>query len=846
MADTSLRDDFNSTYMNRNNNQWGVDLPAQLQLSKHIESLKAAYSELNKLNLSNEEKISALKRIDAEREKNFSKLNFRERQQLLKQQEENRKREEKHLQTLRETYESIKETNKDKALDLQKQIEDIEQALKDSKKKTVSDLKKERKNIDKNSPEYQQLTQQIKDLGKQNTKDTAEKTGESIADHFTQKLGVKRYNEDNEKISKSEQLLQAVTAGIANLAKLADEWFKKAEQAYTTYNSKITARLEGSGKTYSDLNKTIRQNLSMSTIAKQTDVLENLAKLVDSGIAYNLEQRSFLATVKDDVAKTFDAFNSNLSQMIRLQREDSSLARLGLESSLQTFFNENFLDTAYLSDLRNAVSGALIDVESTMVNEEAAQFEYIVQKWLGSLYSVGASSNLINQIASGLNMLGTGNVQGLSGSPTQTLFAMAANRSGQSYSQLLTGGLNADNTNKLLRSMVEYLSEIADSTKDNKVVAGAYNTIFNMSQADMRALRNITNNIESISENSISYNQMQSRAATSITNLGSRYTLPKKIENALENLKFGAAANIIEDPFLYSTLLATNAIESLTGGIEINLRTPLVGTSFKITDVIKDAMFGISFLSEALNGIGNFKENKAGIGSAFLSTNPGQMRGTGYNLEETSGLSQSYNAGGSTNDIQNQNLSAATKKQDEIKNAVGEDLGGEITVEDIFNGLFFDKSNQGQLTTLSESNAELLRIISSSYSEESKAQRVIISGFNFDTNGAFEMPVKLGPVGSEQIKGGFNSATDSIKGGEEGTLYALLSIILEALAENGALNVNLASSSLPLTDLVTGRGTPESTGSTRTLPPGNGATSPIGASSGGIMRDSSRNTMVAI
>ena len=45
-----------------------------------------------------------------------------------------------------------------------------------------------------------------------------------------------------------------------------------------------------------------------STIIKSTVVLEKLTEAVNLGIAYNLEQRSFLAGISDKIATTFNAF----------------------------------------------------------------------------------------------------------------------------------------------------------------------------------------------------------------------------------------------------------------------------------------------------------------------------------------------------------------------------------------------------------------------------------------------------------------------------------------------------------------------------------------------------------
>ena len=423
---------------------------------------------------------------------------------------------------------------------------------------------------------------------------------------------------------------------------------------------------------------------------------------------------------------------------------------------------------------------------------------------------MGASNNLVSQIASGLNMLGTGNVQGLSGSSMQTLFAMAANRSGLSYADLLTGGLTSENTNELLKSMVEYLSEISDSTKENRVISGAYGNIFNMTQADLRAIRNVSSDISNIYSNTMNYNQFNNQSVSGLSNLASRLPLQQKAKNLIENLKFGAAENIINNPALYYTLLATNFIEDMTGGINIEAAPFGIGISGTATGLVKSGLFGISFLSEVLGNLDKLS-NPGVIGAEFLGTNAGEMRGSGFNLMERSGTSQSYTAGGSTSDINQQNFKEASKQAKEAKEGI--DLGEEtVSIDDIFNSLVNSKNETGQLTSVASSNTALLELLNTSFVSGTNAQRVVITGFNIDSNQSLiELPVRLGQVGNAQFNAIAANSASLIKGSDEATLYSLLSLIFQTLAENGALNVNLLSSSLPLTDLVTGKGTPETT-----------------------------------
>ena len=213
------------------------------------------------------------------------------------------------------------------------------------------------------------------------------------------------------------------------------------------HRTKIMARLQGVGGDeydYASLMNTVSRNLAVSPYITQKAFMEKLDNAVDRGIAYNVEQRAFLSTIAEEIATTFDAFDSNLLRLIKLQQSDSTAARLGMEAELTKTLNKVFQDSSYLTDeVYKGVRGALIDSESLMGRGEATEFEYVVQKWLGALYSLGASNDLISQIAQGLNYIGTGNVQALaSNSPLQTLFAMSASRAtGVDYADLLVGGL---------------------------------------------------------------------------------------------------------------------------------------------------------------------------------------------------------------------------------------------------------------------------------------------------------------------------------------------------------------------------------------------------------------------
>ena len=224
----------------------------------------------------------------------------------------------------------------------------------------------------------------------------------------------------------------------------------------------------------------LKNNLAVSPFVSLEKTLDNLAKLTEAGIAYNLEERAFLSTISDKIATTFDVFDSNLMRLIRLQQADTTAARLGMEAALTRFLNTMFADTSYLNNAYDNVSQAIIDANATMSREDSAEFEYVLQKWLGSLYSLGFSDTAVTKIAEGINYLATGNVQALAGNtPMQTLLAMSASRAGMDYANMLLYSPSPKELNDLLKSMVEYLREIAQNS-DNQVVKSAYGELFNI------------------------------------------------------------------------------------------------------------------------------------------------------------------------------------------------------------------------------------------------------------------------------------------------------------------------------------------------------------------------------
>ena len=270
------------------------------------------------------------------------------------------------------------------------------------------------------------------------------------------------------------------------------------------------------------LSDTITGSVGVSPYIKQSDIVNKVKELVNSGIAFDVEQRAFLATISEKIATTFDANDSTLRRLIRLQQQDSTAARLGMESAMNAFLNNMYENTEYLGSLSSSVRGQLEEAQALMSTKQAVELEFQVQKWLGSMYSVGVSDSAVSKLATAIGQLASGDISGITSGGANNLLIMAANEAGISLDGILKNGLDASQTNILLQAMVNYLANIYNETKGSKVLQQQFANIYNLSASDLKAVTNLANDnnqtIKTIANNNLTfstaYTQLQNMANT--------------------------------------------------------------------------------------------------------------------------------------------------------------------------------------------------------------------------------------------------------------------------------------------------------------------------------------------
>lgn len=350
---------------------------------------------------------------------------------------------------------------------------------------------------------------------------------------------------------------------------------------YIGAQQSMTAHLQGSNTSLTSVLNTLQSTLSTSSVIKQEKVFDNLGSLIKSGIVYNVEQRAFLQTIKQDIDAVFDATNGSLTRLIRIQQQDLSANRLAIEYSLQKFLNQNYQTSEYIKTAFNVVSDSLMSAQVALQNStEAIRLESAVQTQLGSMFSGGISEGTVKGLADAINALGTGDVSNI-GSGMSNLLIMAAARAGMDYGQLLNQGVTGQQATTLLNSVVNYLAEM--NANSSNVVKSQMGKLFGVDITDIIAAGNV--------------GQIQGSVGSNINDLFGDYggfiTAGTKLQNQIANLKWTFGTNIATNPIQLATYEVTKLIsESGIGDI-----------LFKTGEAIKSSGGGI--LGSVLSTIGN-------------------------------------------------------------------------------------------------------------------------------------------------------------------------------------------------------------------------------------------------
>ena len=263
---------------------------------------------------------------------------------------------------------------------------------KDEKDKIAAKLKAEEDAIDKRFEKEQKIADKIHKQAQKNiaAENAAKATSELKSGLFGKGKSLRERGQAlRDAFHQNEDGSKNTLAGLATLANALSDLTKQLDSTIENIAGKkgaIDTRLQGwggkkrMGSYWDAISNDIIGIAGVSPLVKQSAIVANVETMVDAGIAYNVEQRAFLQTIKDKIATTFDANNGTLLRLVRIQQQDSTAARLGMESTMNSFLNNMYENTEYLKGVATSVKSSLEEAMSLMSATEAVDFEYQVQK----------------------------------------------------------------------------------------------------------------------------------------------------------------------------------------------------------------------------------------------------------------------------------------------------------------------------------------------------------------------------------------------------------------------------------------------------------------------------------
>lgn len=436
----------------------------------------------------------------------------------------------------------------------------------------------------------------------------------AILSNFAQKLDSKIENIGSVK-SIVDTALQGSNMGTGGLFKIGSSYWDRINSNYTKYAG-ITPYL------------------------KRSDLQSNLVSMVQEGIAFNVDERAFLSTIKDKIAATFEASNGTLLRLVRIQQQDTTAARLGMESSLTAFLNSMYETSEYMKSTAAAVKGSLEEAMSLMEAKTAVGLEHTVQKWMGSMYSVGMSDNAVQSIAKALGEVAAGQINSLTGEGAGNLVVMAANQAGISIADLLNRGMTDEDANNLLASAVEYLADLYNDNKDSKVVQQQIAQVFGVAASDLKAAVNLAKDnktIDAIFKTVTTYDSNLERLYDMAGSIGKRMSQGEVLTNMWENFQYTMASGISNNPMMYALYKIGNLMDQT--GVDFNIPfLNVMGFGVDLNATVSQLMRGGAMAGSLLSGIGqmiggggglNMKAAIKGLGSDNKTVD--EILSAGYN-----------------------------------------------------------------------------------------------------------------------------------------------------------------------------------------------------------------------
>lgn len=456
---------------------------------------------------------------------------------------------------------------------------------------------------------------------------------EDLKEISEKSLDLDERNEAKKQLHRMENAQKLADTFASNISKGITDAYNKITEAAKYYSNlveNIQTRLVGSSRDFDSISKKMAEVFAVSPFFSMKAAMDKTSEFINQGILYNIETRASMAVISEKISKTFNAFDSSLLRLIRIQQTDSTQARLGMSNILTAFLNNQYEDSSYMTSLSNSVSSQLLEATSRMSKESALAFDFAVQKWLGSFHSLGVSDSLTTTLASAMASMGSGDLSTISSnSSLQALLVSALNRGGgkSSFSDIITGSISPDSVDDFFKGFLALMREIEKSS-DNLVVLNQYAKVFGISVSDLTAAANNLKeaNIDAIDSLNHGYADMITRVEeqSKFNVLLSRTGGAHIVDTFMENMYQTAGRQIGKDVGGYFAWQAAGLVNQFLAGISTGVEVAPFGVGTSIELKVGEITKAATVAGALAAGLGSISGNL----SSLKGINLGALKGT--------------------------------------------------------------------------------------------------------------------------------------------------------------------------------------------------------------------------
>lgn len=359
-----------------------------------------------------------------------------------------------------------------------------------------------------------------------------------------------------------------------------------------------------------------RSSSGLNGAVTSREVMESVNKLAASGYQSNISALSVIDSLGKKISTNFNIESLN-NRFLSYGWENSTQiaqASLGSEAALKGTLKEYFGNTLYIqkgiyNKVRDQLSTALLSASNS---EKSLELEYQIQKGIGSLVSVGLSSQGQDTLSSIISDLST------QGYTTSAIGNLALARSGLSASEIFNASeFTGEMGSKLIGGFVDSLRSANSSTVGSR---GQWAKILGVDASDLtqEKLDKLVSAYDKVKDQNLTYEEMLETMKKESGLASSRQSIEQEILNNVKSIadSLGVTGGIIGGNITSTVAgLGSAVISTVLGTALFKGATKLIGGKLTTAGGSAAGSAAAGGASGATTALGGLLTKSGGAGS---------------------------------------------------------------------------------------------------------------------------------------------------------------------------------------------------------------------------------------